>query len=69
MQDDDKKAVGRRTFLKVLGVGAGAAAASAAPLGAAAVAAETPQERSKTRYRESDHVKAFYRVNRYPAKS
>ncbi len=69
MRDDEKQAVGRRAFLKVLGVGAGAAAASATPLGAAATAAENAQERAKTRYRETDHVKAYYRVNRYPAKS
>jgi hypothetical protein len=67
MKHEDKKAVGRREFLRVLGVGAGAAAATAAPLAGPAVAAESEQEKKKTRYRETDHVKTFYRVNRYPS--
>ncbi len=67
MQNSDKPAVGRREFLRVLGVGAGAAAA--APLATAAKAdSESNDEKRKARYKETDHVKAFYRVNRYPAK-
>jgi hypothetical protein len=63
------KTVGRREFLRTLGVGAGVAAASAAPLATVAQAdTETNNEKRKARYRETDHVKAFYRVNRYPAK-
>jgi hypothetical protein len=27
---------------------------------------ETPDEKRKARYQESDHVKTFYRVNAYP---
>jgi hypothetical protein len=66
MKAKQKTTVGRRDFLRVLG--AGAAAASAAPLVAGnAVAAESDAEKKKTRYRETDHVKAFYRVNRYPS--
>jgi hypothetical protein len=66
MKQKQKTTVGRRDFLRVLG--AGAAAASAAPLVAgSAVAAENDAEKKKTRYRETDHVKAFYRVNRYPS--
>ena len=63
MQDKNRTEVGRRDFLRVLGVGA--AAASAAPL-ASAVAAESATEKTKARYRESEDVKMFYRVNRYP---
>jgi hypothetical protein len=50
--------------LKVLGAGA---AASAAPL-ADSAQAETwnEAEHQKARYRLSDHIKAYYRVNRYP---
>jgi hypothetical protein len=67
MQNSDKPAVGRREFLRVLGAGAGAAAA--APFASAAKAdSETNDEKRKARYKETDHVKAFYRVNRYPAK-
>ena len=29
------------------------------------IAAETEEEKRKPRYRESDHVKAYYRTNRY----
>jgi hypothetical protein len=66
MKQKQKTTVGRRDFLRVLG--AGAAVASAAPLVAgSAVAAESDAEKKKTRYRETDHVKAFYRVNRYPS--
>ena len=55
-------AIGRRDVLKVLG-----AAASAAPL-ADSAQAETwnEAEHQKARYRLSDHIKAYYRVNRYP---
>ena len=53
----------------LLGAGAGVAAASAAPLATAARAdSESNDEKRKARYQETDHVKTFYRVNRYPAK-
>jgi hypothetical protein len=59
-----KGAVGRRDVLKVLGAGA---ATTAAPL-ADSAQAETwnEAEHQKARYRLSDHIKAYYRVNRYP---
>ncbi len=54
----------RRTFLKSVGaVGAGAAAAVAATA-TGAEAAETNEEQVKQRYRETDHVKRFYALNR-----
>ncbi|HEY2137472.1 MAG TPA: twin-arginine translocation signal domain-containing protein [Xanthobacteraceae bacterium] len=57
---------GRRDFLRALGAGAGAAAVSA-PLGGEALAdSESNDEKRKARYRETDSVKTFYRVNRYP---
>ena len=60
------KPVGRRDFLRALGVGG---VAAAAPIATAAKAdSENNSEKRKTRYRESDHVKTFYRVNRYPTK-
>lgn len=57
----------RRDFLRVLG--AGAAMVASAPLAATTARAdnETTDEKRKSRYRESADVKAFYRVNRYPA--
>jgi hypothetical protein len=68
MDKPQKKTVARRDFLRVLAAGAGAAAAtSAAPLTTpAAAAAESDQEKRKARYKETEHVKAFYRVNKYP---
>ena len=66
MQSKDKAAVGRREFLRVLG--AGATVAAAAPLATEAKAdTETNDEKRKGRYKETDHVKTYYRVNRYPS--
>ncbi len=68
MTKQSKAGMGRRDVLRALGVGAGLAATAAAPLATGAAAAESNDERTKARYKESDHVKAYYRVNRYPAK-
>ena len=60
-----KTGVGRRQFFRVLGVGA--AATAAAPLATEALAdSESNDEKRKSRYRETDEVKTYYRVNRYP---
>ena len=69
MKEHDRRKVGRRDFLRALGAGAGAAGvAVAAPLATVAKAdSETNDEKRKARYKETDHVKAFYRVNRYPS--
>ncbi len=65
-KQQDKTKVGRRDFLRVLGVGA-AATAAAAPLATEARAdSESDGDKKKARYKETDHVKTFYRVNRYP---
>jgi hypothetical protein len=62
----ERKAVGRRDFLRTLG--AGATVAVAAPLATEARAdTENNDEKRKARYRESEDVKNFYRVNRYPS--
>jgi hypothetical protein len=68
MKAGDKAKVGRRDFLRVLGAGAGAAAASGTLATSARADSETNDEKRKSRYRETEHVKTFYRVNRYPAK-
>jgi hypothetical protein len=61
-----KVKLGRREFLRALGAGASVAAASAATLSGEAVAdTETSREKRKSRYRATEHVKTFYRVNRY----
>jgi len=53
----------RRNFFKALGAGATVAVAPVAISPAAAV--DPGKEETKARYRESEHVKDFYRVNRY----
>jgi hypothetical protein len=65
---DKKKRVGRRDFLKALSAGTGAAVAAAGSLTTEALAdSESNDERRKSRYKETDHVKAYYRVNKYPS--
>jgi hypothetical protein len=67
MKNEHQAKLGRREFLRALGVGASAAAASAGPLAGEALAdAETDDEKRSPRYRETEEVKTFYRVNRYP---
>lgn len=50
----------RRNFFKALGAGATAAVAITP-----AAAVDPGKDETKARYRESEHVKDFYRVNRY----
>ena len=65
MKQGTKTKAGRRDFLRAVGAGAGVAAMAtlASP---ARADSENNQDKRKARYRESDDVKAFYRVNRYP---
>ncbi len=56
--------VGRCGFFKAF-AGVGAAAALGAGGATPVVAQETGDERTKARYQETDHVKAYYRTNRY----
>ena len=68
MKNESKATVGRRDFLRKVGLGAvGASATLATPLIAPAQAdSENNDEKRKARYKETDDVKAYYRVNRYP---
>jgi hypothetical protein len=60
-----KLSLGRRQFFRVLG--ASTAAGAVGSLSTEAVAdSESNDEKRKARYRESDEVKTYYRVNRYP---
>jgi hypothetical protein len=69
MKSNQKTTVGRREFLRTLGLGAGVAVTAAAPLaGEARADTENNDEKRKARYKETDHVKTFYRVNGYPKK-
>jgi len=57
----------RRGFLRALGAGAAVAITASGPLSERVSAdTENNDERRKARYRETEHVKTFYRVNRYP---
>jgi hypothetical protein len=67
MKHEKNKALDRRNFLRSIG-GAStvAAAAIASPMAATEAEAYNPgNDETKGRYRESDHVKAFYRTNGY----
>jgi hypothetical protein len=67
MKQDSKAKVGRRDFLRVLGVSAGAAVTPAVLVSEAHADSETNDEKRKPRYKaDSEDVKAFYRVNHYP---
>jgi len=71
MKDEKQAKVGRRDFLRKVGVGTvGAGATLATPLISSTSAqadSESNDEKRKARYKETDHVKTYYRVNRYPA--
>jgi hypothetical protein len=64
MKQPNNSALGRRDFLRVLAAGAGVAAS---PLASDAEAGESEQEKRQARYKETEHVKTFYKVNRYPS--
>lgn len=62
----DDRAIDRRGFFRTVGGATTvAAAAVASPLVATDAAAQASNDERKARYRESDHVKAFYRTNGY----
>ncbi|MDB5649774.1 MAG: hypothetical protein JWL62_1294 [Hyphomicrobiales bacterium] len=61
----DKARMDRRGFFRAGGAAAVVAAVAIVPAAEEAAAAESAQERSKARYRETEHVKNYYRVNRY----
>lgn len=67
MQDKQPKALDRRNFLRAVG-GASTLTVAAAVVPTEADAYDPGAAETKGRYRETDHVKTFYRVNRYPAK-
>ena len=62
---EKKPTVARRDLLRAMVAGAGA---TAVPLASGVEAAESGDDKRKARYRLSDHIKAYYRVNQYPSK-
>lgn len=67
MTDKTNKAMDRRNFLRgVGGASTIAVAAVASPLTATDAEAYNPgSDETKARYRETEHVKAFYKTNGY----
>ncbi|MCJ2037335.1 formate dehydrogenase [Methylobacterium sp. J-068] len=67
MGQDQKDQLGRRQFFRALGGGTVAAAAGlAAPMAPTQAQAYDPgPDETRSRYRLSDEVKAFYRTNGY----
>jgi hypothetical protein len=66
MKVERKTTLGRRDFLRALG--GGAAVTAAGPFSSETIAdTETNDEKRKARYKETEHVKAYYQVNRYPS--
>jgi TAT (twin-arginine translocation) pathway signal sequence len=65
----ERKAVGRRQFLRTLGVGTAAVAAGGPLVSEARADSESNDEKRRARYKaDSPHIQAYYRVNRYPSK-
>ena len=67
MVKERERKLARRDFLRTLGVGATAVAATAPLAGEARADTENNDEKRKARYKETEHVKTYYRVNRYPS--
>lgn len=67
MHGEERKAMNRRNFLRaVSGASTVAMATAAAGLTPGEAQAYDPgEEETGPRYKETDHVKAFYRVNGY----
>jgi hypothetical protein len=67
MTEKTNKAMDRRNFLRgVGGASTVVVAAVASPLAATDAQAYNPgSEETKARYRETEHVKAFYKTNGY----
>jgi hypothetical protein len=68
MKTEPRTKLGRREFLRTLGVGAGAAATLPLTGAEASADTETDAEKRKPRYHVTEDVKNYYRVNRYPQK-
>jgi hypothetical protein len=69
MTNRQKPNIGRREFLRTVGVGASAAAIATPLVGDVRADTETNDEKRRARYKaDSPHIQAYYRVNRYPTK-
>lgn len=68
MQEKRQTAINRRNFLRAFGGASTAAVAAVALTPEEAQAYNPGEQEAGARYRETDHVKAFYRVNGYETK-
>jgi hypothetical protein len=68
MQDQRQTGFSRRNFLRAFGGASTTAVAAIALAPSDAHAYDPGEEEAGPRYRETDHIKAFYRVNGYPPK-
>jgi hypothetical protein len=66
MKTQGRMAIGRRKFLFSAGMTAATVAAPSLSTEAKADT-ESNDEKRKARYKLTDHIKAYYRVNHYPA--
>lgn len=66
-QERKDKPVSRRSFLRIAGLSAGAAGAAATGLAATAEEAKASETagHDPSGYRETDHVKAYYRLAQF----
>jgi hypothetical protein len=68
MRETPRKTTSRRNFLRAAGGTSALAVAAAATLRPSEAQAYDPgDDETKGKYRETEHVKAFYRVNTYPS--
>lgn len=65
MQEKRQTALSRRNFLRAFGGASTTAVAAATLIPGEAQAYDPGEEETRARYQETDHVKAFYRVNGY----
>ena len=69
MPERDKLIIHRRGLLGIFATGGVAVATAAVRSTAhASPAAESRTDKAKARYHVTDDIKAYYRVNRYPAR-
>lgn len=64
MQDKQQAELSRRNFLRAFGGASAVATVALTP--SEALAYDPGKEEMRARYQETDHIKAYYRVNRYP---
>lgn len=62
---EQSKGLGRRDFLRGVGVGAGAAGVATLVAGSGGSEAKAGEDKSSTGYRETEHVRKFYHLARF----